>query len=185
MFYINPEEYEVQEESAEQNIHYEISDALEQISFLENRYRERIKAVEHRRKRLLWTVGIYGGTGIGCILLAVIFATVAYPPFGDFAVVLFGGLSIAAILGAIGAVWSLCVHKEIIPSRRVYTLYKEEQACKNVLKELERNREDLQAFLDSEKSEQATLDEMLKEIILHLYEDEKHADFLFGEGEKI
>ncbi len=184
MFLIHPEEYEVEEEIAERNIHFEISDALEQILFLENRYRERIKAVEHRRKNLLWTVGIYGGLGIGSIVLAILFGETAYPPFGDFAIVLFGGISIGTILGAIGAFWSLCVHKEIIPSKH-YTLHMEEKACNRFLKQLEQDRKALQVFSEQEAPDQASLDAMLKEILLWLHEDERHADFLFGEGEKI
>lgn len=185
MFQIDQEEFEVEEKSAERNVNLDIKGALEQISFLNDRYNERIRSIKKRKMNLLWTIGIYAGVGIVFIILVVVFSAVLKPPFCYYPMVLFGGLSIASFLGAIGAGWSLGVHNEMIPNQRVYTLNMEEQVCRRHLKQLEKDRNALQTFLDQETRDEADLELILKEIWSRLSEDERRADFLYGEGEKI
>lgn len=183
-FEINSEEFEVAEENKTSTIHYDILDVKKQMAFLIDRYQQRIKGVERRRKNLLQTAGIFGSVTAGLILLAVIMGIMSNPVFGIWAVMLFLGLGVFVSIRTIRVLWSYAVHKEIIP-KRVYTLNEEEQLLRYLLKQLEDDGERLEKFLEQEPLDEEAVRQLLGEIRPQLTEDEHRADYLYGESDRL
>lgn len=179
------EELEIQEENRRNSVLYEIQDALKQADFLCDRYRQRLKAVERRKRNLIHTSVIFACVALGLLLLAALVGNLAAAEFGIWAVGLFIGLSSFVILGFAKVLISYGIHSGILPRRKVYTLKEEEQDLHHFMKRLEDARRRMEDFLNQEHQSEAAGRQLLKEIEPELTEKERHADYLYGESDNL
>lgn len=184
-FQIDSEEYEIAEENKKSSILFEVEDAARRIAFLNERYQQRLKAVERRRKSLLHTAVIFACVAIGLLLLAMLIGNLAASEFGIWAVILFIGLSSFVIVGTGKVLLSYGIHKGVIPRRNVYTLNMEEQDLRHFMKRLEDARRQTEDFLNQGQQTEAAGRQLLKEIEPELKEEERHADYLYGESDHL
>lgn len=184
-FQINQEEYEVTEEKKERDIRFELADAIHKIDFLQERYQERIKGIGQRRTNLLHTIIIYGVLLLAFILLAIMFGTMAHPAFGWVTVILFLILAAITSVRLIKMILSYCTHIGLIPKGDVYTVIKEEQDCRQYIEQLKQHRKCLEEFMEQPEPEEEKGRILLKEILPQLVENEKRADWLYGEVDKL
>lgn len=181
--HIISEELEMQE--GNESVSYEIQDALKQVDFLCDRYRQRLKAVERRKRNLIHTSVIFACVALGLLFLAALVGNLAAAEFGIWAVGLFIGLSSFVILGFAKVLISYGIHSGILPRRNVYTLKEEEQDLHHFMKRLEDARRRMEDFLNQKQRTEAAGRQLLKEIEPELKEEGRHADYLYGESDNL
>lgn len=188
-FQIDSEEFEVAEDNKKREIRFEIADVLRKIVFIKERYEERVKAIERRRKNLLRTVKVFVGIAIAFFLLAMILLLAVQGNegivFGIWAIIMFVIFSIIIIVNAARAVWSYCVHNGLIANKSIYTLKMEEQDLLHFKKRLEQAEEQLKQFAGQEECEEEAGRLLLAEVLPQLQEEERRADYLYGETTRI
>lgn len=184
-FQINLEEFEVTENNKKTDINFEVSDVLRKIAFLDDRYEERIKAVRQRRENLIRTIKVFGIVAIIFIALAIILFLIINGNegmlFGIWAVILFIGISVFVIINAARAVWSYCIHNGLIRNSSIYTLKMEEQDLQHFKKRLEDAEEQLKHFLEQGEGDEEAGRLLLNGVLPQLQEEERRADYLYGE----
>ncbi len=188
-FQINSEDFEVAEDNKKKDINFEIADVIRQIEFLIERYQERIKAVGRRRKNLLRTVKTFVAVAIAFVLLTIILWVFVGDNsglvFGIWAMILFVGISVIISINAARAMYSYCIHNGTIYSTTVYTLKMEEQDLHHFNKRLEDAEERLEHFLEQGEGDEEAGQLLLNEVLPQLQEEERRADYLYGETVRI
>lgn len=185
-FQINSEEFEVAEDNKKTDVNFEIADAIRQIAFLKERYKDRIKAVRRRKKNLMRTVKVYAIIAIAIIFVAVLLLIIIAGSsealvFAIWAEILFVIVSVIIIINAARAMYSYCIHNGTVSSTTVYTLKMEEQDLQHFEKRLEDAEERLKHFLEQGERDEETGRLLLDEVLPQLQEEERRADHLYGE----
>lgn len=188
-FQINSEEFEVTEDNKKKDIDYEILEAMKTISFLIDRYQQRIQAVERRKNNLLNTIKTLVAITLAFFFLAIILTLFTLRSstgmvFAIWAVILFVIIGIIEAINVIRAIRSYCVHTGKIPNR-MYTLHQEEEKLQYLLKNLEDIRERMEKFLKQEQRTEEAGRVLLGEALPQLKEDEQRAEYLYGEVDRI
>ncbi len=185
-FQIDSEEFEVQEENKRNSIQFEVRETVKRVTFLTDRYQQRLKAVERRRKNLIQNAGVFACCTIGLVMIAGIMALIVSGSaqgmiFSMWAIGLFFILAAALSFGTIRTLWSYGVHTAKLPRGRVYTLSMERQDLNQFLKQLEEAEKKLRDFLEQGQWEEENGRQLLKEVEPLLTEQERRADYLYGE----
>lgn len=185
-FQIDSEEFEVQEETKKHSIQFEVQDTVKRVAFLTDRYQQRLKAVERRRKNLYQNMGVSACCTIGLFLIAGIMALIVSNSaegmvFAMWAIGLFIIVGIGLFVRTLRIIWSYGVHMGKHSGGGTYTLCMEEQDLHQLLKQLEETEEQLEDFLAQEQMDEETARQVLKEIEARLVEKEQRADYLYGE----
>ena len=152
-FQIDSEEFEVQEENKKHSIQFEVQDTVKRIAFLTDRYQQRLKAVERRRKNLIQNAGVSACFTIGLLLIAGIMALIVSGSaegmvFAIWAIILFSILVIALCIETFRILWSYGVHMAKLPGGSVYTLKMEQQDLNQFLEQLEEAGKKMRDFLE-------------------------------------
>lgn len=189
-FQINSEEFEVAEDNKKTDIRFEIAEVIRKIDFLNDRYRERIKAVGRRKKNLMEKVKTMGIIAIAFLFLTMILLLFVRNSstgmvFAIWAMILFVIISVIVTINAGRTMYSYCIHTGRIPSTTVYTLRMEEQDLQHFKKRLEDAEEQLKHFLEQEEEDEEAGRLLLDEILPQLQEEERRADHLYGETIRI
>lgn len=185
-FQINAEEFEVAEDNKKTDINFEIADVIHKIEFLNDRYEERLKAVRQRKKSLMQKARVLAVISIACILLTVLLflvlnnGTRAFA-FGIWLMIFLVITGLILMVNAARAVWSYCIHIGLILNSSIYTLQMEEGDIQRYKKQLEEGKERLEQFLKRESREEEVGRLLLEELVPRLKEEERHADYLYGE----
>lgn len=185
-FQIDSEEFEVQEENKKHSIQFEVQDTVKRIAFLTDRYQQRLKAVERRRKNLIQNAGVSACFTIGLLLIAGIMALIVSGSaegmvFAIWAIILFSILVIALCIETFRILWSYGVHMAKLPGGSVYTLKMEQQDLNQFLEQLEEAGKKMRDFLEQGQWEEENGRQLLKEVEPLLTEEERRADYLHGE----
>lgn len=188
-FQIDPEEYEVQEENRKHSIQFEVRETVKRVTFLIDRYQQRLKAVERRRRNLIQNAGVSFYFSIGLAMIAGIMALIVSNSaegmvFAMWAIGLFIILAAALSVRTIRILWSYGVHIAKLSGGHAYTLNMEEQDLHRFLKQLEEAEEKLRDFLEQGQWEEENGRQLLKEVEPLLTEQERRADYLYGESLK-
>lgn len=189
-FQINSEEFEVAEDNKKTDIRFEIAEVIRKIDFLNDRYRERIKAVGRRKKNLMEKVKTMGIIAIAFLFLTMILLLFVRNSstgmvFAIWAMILFVIISVIVTINAGRTMYSYCIHTGRIPSTTVYTLRMEEQDLQHFKKRLEDAEEQLKHFLEQEEEDEEAGRLLLDEVLPQLQEEERRADHLYGETIRI
>ncbi|MCM1495641.1 MAG: amastin family protein [Bacteroides sp.] len=184
-FQINAEEFEVAEDNKKTDINFEIADVIRKIEFLNDRYEERIKAVRQRKKSLMQKARVFSIIAIVFIFMAILLFLIINGnggmAFGIWAVILFVITGLVIIVNTARVVWSYCIHIGLILNSSIYTLQMEERDIQHYKKQLEEGKERLEQFLKRGNRDEEAGRLLLEELAPQLKEEERHADYLYGE----
>ena len=167
-FTITAEEFEETQETKNHAIRFEVMEAQQKLDMLEDRYRERRKAIE-RRKKNLWAAF---WSRIVVILFLQVFSWILQKyslwMFAMSAVGVISIMTICLFLDTVRVLGSICVHNEYITgifnetvykiarrrrhsNSRHYTLKQEEETIVYLTGQVQENKKRLQMFLQKEE----------------------------------
>lgn len=180
---VSMEEFEVSEEQKISEIQYEVRETVKRIEFLDDRYRQRVKLVERKRRDLIRTARIFGGLASGMFLLAILLLVFAQDSDDKLATVIIAVdfLTIFGILFVIIMFVNLRtyqVHSKT--SKKVYTLSMEERDLLHYMETLAEIKRKLELFMEQGEIDEKSARMLLEEAEPLLIETERQADFSYG-----